>query len=208
MIFLKPTTGCRMNICANDVAIWTISFAVCCTICRQRLCPSTSFPMTQFLSARSFRRPHYSNCVRIALSVLPPRREVRFPTPRSWPDRWKSLRSWAPEICLVSHPVTCSSWMAKGYRHLVADEGYAQGVPNLETGRATHTNPHPCPASPVPTEDRVQDFSGRKYQFQRRSEAVVANGCESIGLYRTEFDFFREGMNTTRSRSSRTIRWF
>lgn len=52
----------------------------------------------------------------------------------------------------------------------------------------------PLPASsPSVTEDNVRVMLGANINFSEEVTSVVANGCESIGLYRTEFDFFREG---------------
>jgi phosphotransferase system enzyme I (PtsI) len=52
---------------------------------------------------------------------------------------------------------------------------------------------HILSASPCLTEDNVRVFLGANINFSEEVRAVVAAGCESIGLYRTEFDFFREG---------------
>jgi phosphotransferase system enzyme I (PtsI) len=48
-------------------------------------------------------------------------------------------------------------------------------------------------AAPVTTADGVRISLGANINFSDEVKAVVANGCESIGLYRTEFDFFRDG---------------
>jgi phosphotransferase system enzyme I (PtsI) len=48
-------------------------------------------------------------------------------------------------------------------------------------------------ASPAVTEDRVPISLGANINFSEEVRAAVTHGCESIGLYRTEFDFFREG---------------
>ncbi len=47
-------------------------------------------------------------------------------------------------------------------------------------------------AAPV-TEDGVRISLGANINFSEEVTAAIASGCESIGLYRTEFDFFREG---------------
>ncbi len=47
--------------------------------------------------------------------------------------------------------------------------------------------------SPPVTEDRIPISLGANINFSEEVQAAVSNGCESIGLYRTEFDFFREG---------------
>src|SRR6266850_990378 len=48
-------------------------------------------------------------------------------------------------------------------------------------------------SAPSVTEDGVQVSLGANINFSEEVRAAIANGCESIGLYRTEFDFFREG---------------
>ncbi len=48
-------------------------------------------------------------------------------------------------------------------------------------------------SAPAVTEDRVRISLGANINFSEEVRAAVINGCESIGLYRTEFDFFREG---------------
>jgi phosphotransferase system enzyme I (PtsI) len=48
-------------------------------------------------------------------------------------------------------------------------------------------------SSPAITEDRVQISLGANINFSEEVRSAVAHGCESIGLYRTEFDFFRDG---------------
>ncbi len=49
--------------------------------------------------------------------------------------------------------------------------------------------------SPTPafTTDGVRISLGANINFREEVNTVVAHGCESVGLYRTEFDFFREG---------------
>src|SRR5262244_792460 len=47
--------------------------------------------------------------------------------------------------------------------------------------------------SPAVTEDRVQISLGANINFSEEVRSAISHGCESIGLYRTEFDFFREG---------------
>lgn len=48
-------------------------------------------------------------------------------------------------------------------------------------------------SAPCVTEDGVPISLGANINFSEEVRAVVANACESIGLYRTEFDFFRAG---------------
>lgn len=54
--------------------------------------------------------------------------------------------------------------------------------------KAVSSGPAPCV-----TEDNVRISLGANINFSEEVKSVVANGCESVGLYRTEFDFFREG---------------
>jgi phosphoenolpyruvate-protein phosphotransferase (PTS system enzyme I) len=48
-------------------------------------------------------------------------------------------------------------------------------------------------SGPCITEDRVRISLGANINLSEEVKTAAANGCESIGLYRTEFDFFREG---------------
>jgi phosphotransferase system enzyme I (PtsI) len=64
--------------------------------------------------------------------------------------------------------------------------------PRVRTGRRIPTRPR-ATAVPVATVDGVRISLGANINFSDEVKAVVANGCESIGLYRTEFDFFRDG---------------
>jgi phosphotransferase system enzyme I (PtsI) len=48
-------------------------------------------------------------------------------------------------------------------------------------------------SAPTITTDGVRISLAANINFSDEVKAVIANGCESIGLYRTEFDFFREG---------------
>jgi phosphoenolpyruvate-protein phosphotransferase (PTS system enzyme I) len=48
-------------------------------------------------------------------------------------------------------------------------------------------------SGPTVTEDDVRVSLGANINFSEEVVPAIANGCESIGLYRTEFDFFREG---------------
>ena len=48
-------------------------------------------------------------------------------------------------------------------------------------------------SAPPVTEDGVQISLGANINFSEEVRGAISNGCESIGLYRTEFDFFREG---------------
>jgi phosphotransferase system enzyme I (PtsI) len=48
-------------------------------------------------------------------------------------------------------------------------------------------------SAPCVTEDGVPVSLGANINFSEEIRSAVSNGCESIGLYRTEFDFFRQG---------------
>ncbi len=48
-------------------------------------------------------------------------------------------------------------------------------------------------AAPIMTTDGVRISLGANINFRDEVESVIQYGCESIGLYRTEFDFFRDG---------------
>jgi len=48
-------------------------------------------------------------------------------------------------------------------------------------------------AAPSITEDRIPISLGANINFSEEVRPAVSLGCESIGLYRTEFDFFRAG---------------
>ena len=51
--------------------------------------------------------------------------------------------------------------------------------------------------APCVTKDRISVLLGANINFRDDVASVVANECEAIGLYRTEFDFFREGAELT-----------
>jgi phosphotransferase system enzyme I (PtsI) len=48
-------------------------------------------------------------------------------------------------------------------------------------------------SAPSVTEDHVHISLAANINFSEEVRTAITNGCESIGLYRTEFDFFREG---------------
>jgi len=48
-------------------------------------------------------------------------------------------------------------------------------------------------SAPSVTEDSVRISLGANINFGEEVRSAIVHGCESIGLYRTEFDFFREG---------------
>jgi len=47
--------------------------------------------------------------------------------------------------------------------------------------------------APCVTKDRISILLASNINFKDEVASVVSNECEAIGLYRTEFDFFREG---------------
>ncbi len=51
--------------------------------------------------------------------------------------------------------------------------------------------------APCLTTDRISILLGANINIKDDVKSVVANECEAIGLYRTEFDFFREGTPPT-----------
>jgi phosphotransferase system enzyme I (PtsI) len=51
----------------------------------------------------------------------------------------------------------------------------------------------PVAAAPILTNDGVTVSIAANINFREEVSSAVENGCESIGLYRTEFDFFRDG---------------
>src|SRR5947199_85695 len=53
--------------------------------------------------------------------------------------------------------------------------------------------PDASAAAPSVTEDGASVSLGANINFSEEVRSAIACGCESIGLYRTEFDFFREG---------------
>ncbi|HYR43826.1 MAG TPA: phosphoenolpyruvate--protein phosphotransferase, partial [Terriglobia bacterium] len=60
-------------------------------------------------------------------------------------------------------------------------------------GRKLKKKAGPSVSAPSVTEDGIPVSLGANINFSEEVRAAIANGCESIGLYRTEFDFFREG---------------
>ena len=82
------------------------------------------------------------------------------------------------------------------------DRGIVIGSPSPETLEEykprLRDNKRPArrtsvPVKPTVTTDRVRISLGANINFREEVNAVIANGCSSIGLYRTEFDFFRDG---------------
>src|SRR2546426_10576897 len=60
-------------------------------------------------------------------------------------------------------------------------------------GRKIKKKPGASASTPSVTEDGVLVSLGANINFSEEVRSAIASGCESIGLYRTEFDFFREG---------------
>ncbi len=61
------------------------------------------------------------------------------------------------------------------------------------SGKKPKRNNSALASAPSVTEDGVAISLGANINFSEEIRAAVANGCESVGLYRTEFDFFRQG---------------
>jgi phosphoenolpyruvate-protein phosphotransferase (PTS system enzyme I) len=60
-------------------------------------------------------------------------------------------------------------------------------------GKKLKKKPGASVSAPAVTEDSVRISLGANINFSEEIRSAIAYGCESIGLYRTEFDFFREG---------------
>ena len=60
-------------------------------------------------------------------------------------------------------------------------------------GKKLKRRPGGSASVPSVTEDSVQISLGANINFSEEVRSAAAQGCEFIGLYRTEFDFFREG---------------
>jgi phosphotransferase system enzyme I (PtsI) len=65
---------------------------------------------------------------------------------------------------------------------------YRQKTKQQRSALPRHSDSAPCA-----TQDGVRIFLGANINFCEESEAAAENGTEFIGLYRTEFDFFKEG---------------
>ena len=74
-----------------------------------------------------------------------------------------------------------------------SDETVAQYKNRDRDGKKLKKKPVPSVSAPSITEDSVQISLGANINFSEEVRAAAAQGCEFIGLYRTEFDFFREG---------------
>jgi len=60
-------------------------------------------------------------------------------------------------------------------------------------GKKTRKKAGASVSAPSVTEDSVRISLGANINFSEEVRSAIVHGCESIGLYRTEFDFFREG---------------
>ncbi len=54
--------------------------------------------------------------------------------------------------------------------------------------------------APCVTRDRISILLGSNINFKEEVDAAVAHECEAVGLYRTEFDFFRDGPKPSEAR--------
>ncbi len=55
-------------------------------------------------------------------------------------------------------------------------------------------------SAPCVTKDRISILLGSNINFKEEVDAAIANECESVGLYRTEYDFYRDGSMPTEDR--------
>jgi phosphotransferase system enzyme I (PtsI) len=60
-------------------------------------------------------------------------------------------------------------------------------------GKKLKTKSSAAASAPAVSEDGTRVSLGANINFSEEVRSAIAHGCESIGLYRTEFDFFREG---------------
>jgi phosphotransferase system enzyme I (PtsI) len=74
-----------------------------------------------------------------------------------------------------------------------SEETLAEYKGRSRGGKRLKKNAGSVASSPSVTEDGVPISLGANINFSEEIRSAVANGCESIGLYRTEFDFFRQG---------------
>jgi phosphotransferase system enzyme I (PtsI) len=73
-----------------------------------------------------------------------------------------------------------------------SEETIAEYTDRLKTTRKARRR-SAVPLTPCLTQDGARILLGANINFAEEVKSAVTNGCESIGLYRTEFDFFREG---------------
>jgi len=74
-----------------------------------------------------------------------------------------------------------------------SDETVATYKNRDRDGKKLKKKPGVSMSAPSVTEDSVQISLGANINFSEEVRSASAHGCEFIGLYRTEFDFFREG---------------
>jgi phosphoenolpyruvate-protein phosphotransferase (PTS system enzyme I) len=74
-----------------------------------------------------------------------------------------------------------------------SDETVAQYKSRDRDRKKLKKKPATSVSAPSRTEDSVQISLGANINFSEEVRAAAGQGCEFIGLYRTEFDFFREG---------------
>jgi phosphotransferase system enzyme I (PtsI) len=74
-----------------------------------------------------------------------------------------------------------------------SDETLASYKARDREGKKLKTKSAAAASSPAVTEDGTRISLGANINFSEEVRSAIAHGCESIGLYRTEFDFFREG---------------
>src|SRR6185369_9952842 len=100
----------------------------------------------------------------------------------------------APELADVA---SGDSLIVDGERGIViwlpSDETLARYKSRDRDGKKLKKKVSPAVSSPAVTEDAVKISLGANINFSEEIRSAVAYGCTFIGLYRTEFDFFREG---------------
>jgi phosphoenolpyruvate-protein phosphotransferase (PTS system enzyme I) len=74
-----------------------------------------------------------------------------------------------------------------------SDETVASYKNRDRDGKKLKRKPGVSMSAPSVTEDSVQISLGANINFSEEVRSAATHGCEFIGLYRTEFDFFREG---------------
>jgi phosphotransferase system enzyme I (PtsI) len=100
----------------------------------------------------------------------------------------------APELADVA---SGDSLIVDGERGIViwgpSDETLAAYKSRDRDGKKLKKKVSPTTSSPAVTEDAVKISLGANINFSEEIRSAVAYGCSFVGLYRTEFDFFREG---------------
>ena len=74
-----------------------------------------------------------------------------------------------------------------------SDETIEEYTSRAREEKKTRKKTRALVSAPCITEDGVRISLGANINFSEEVRPAILNGCESIGLYRTEFDFFREG---------------